>query len=119
MNEVLRNMGARTLKETLADRFQVSYARGCGITDEDTTGIADAVKAAEESDVVVMACGGNCGWVNVTGGEGKDRCSPVSYTHLQDKMRRSKGFHRKMGLRPPGLLESAGMWVLQYRRRWT
>lgn len=75
MNEVLRNMGARTLKETLADRFQVSYARGCGITDEDTTGIADAVKAAEESDVVVMACGGNCGWVNVTGGEGKDRCS--------------------------------------------
>lgn len=25
--------------------------------------------------MVVMACGGNCGWVNVTGGEGKDRCS--------------------------------------------
>jgi len=23
--------------------------------------------------VIVMACGGNCGWVNVTGGEGKDR----------------------------------------------
>ena len=32
------------------------------------------MQAAEESDVVVFACGGNSGWVNVTGGEGKDRC---------------------------------------------
>lgn len=38
-------------------------------------GFARCSKAAEESDVVVMALGGNCGWVNVTGGEGKDRQS--------------------------------------------
>ena len=40
---------------------------------EDQDGFKEAVAAAEESDVVVMACGGNSGWVNVTGGEGKDR----------------------------------------------
>ncbi|WP_215699013.1 glycoside hydrolase family 3 N-terminal domain-containing protein [Clostridium sp. MCC353] len=75
MNGVLRSMGARTLKEELSDRFFVSYAKGCEINDNDISGIPEAVKAAEDSDVVIMACGGNCGWVNVTGGEGKDRCS--------------------------------------------
>ena len=75
MNGVLRKMGAQTLKETLEERFAVIYAKGCGINDDDRSGILQAVKAAEESDVVVMACGGNCGWVDVTGGEGKDRCT--------------------------------------------
>ncbi|MCI6886149.1 MAG: glycoside hydrolase family 3 C-terminal domain-containing protein [Lachnospiraceae bacterium] len=75
MNQVLRKMGAKTLKEVLTERFKVIYAKGCGINDEDTSGIAEAVKAAEASDVVIMACGGNCGWINVTGGEGKDRSS--------------------------------------------
>ena len=75
MNGVLRKMGAQTLKETLEERFAVTYAKGCGINDDDRSGILQAVKAAEESDVVVMACGGNCGWVDVTGGEGKDRCT--------------------------------------------
>ncbi len=75
MNQVLRNIGARTLKEVLAERFEVRYEQGCGLNDQDESGIAAAVAAAGESDVVVMACGGNCGWVNVTGGEGKDRCS--------------------------------------------
>jgi len=75
MNQVLREMGARTLKEVLEDRFEVNYAEGCRITEMDESGIPDAVKVAENSDVVIMACGGNCGWVNVTGGEGKDRCT--------------------------------------------
>ncbi len=73
MNTVLRNMGARSLREVLSERGEVIYAQGCGITDEDISGFAEAVKAAEEADAVVMALGGNCGWVNVTGGEGKDR----------------------------------------------
>lgn len=73
MNTVLRRMGARSLKEVLSERFEVSYAEGCGITSEDKSGFADAVKAAESADVVVMACGGNSGWTNVTGGEGIDR----------------------------------------------
>lgn len=75
MNQVLRDMGARTLREVLAERFEVRYAEGCHLNDEEEAGIAAAVEAAKASDVVIMACGGNCGWVNVTGGEGKDRCS--------------------------------------------
>lgn len=74
MHSVLRGMGCRSLKEELEDRFEVRYAEGCSIIGMETDGFADAVKAAEESDVVIMACGGNCGWVGVTGGEGKDRC---------------------------------------------
>ncbi len=73
MNTVLRQLGTRTLKEVLSERFSVSYAQGCSIVGEETDGFAEAVAAAEQSDVVVMACGGNCGWINVTGGEGKDR----------------------------------------------
>ncbi len=73
MNTVLKQLGARTLKEVLAERFSVAYAQGCSIVGKETDGFAEAVAAAEQSDVVVMACGGNCGWINVTGGEGKDR----------------------------------------------
>ena len=73
MKTVLRNIGTRSLKEVLSERFEVSYAQGCDIIGQDTDGFAEAIKAAKQSDVVIMACGGNCGWVNVTGGEGKDR----------------------------------------------
>lgn len=74
MNSVLRSMGAASLKDVLSQRFEVRYAKGCDITGLDESGIPEAVEAAKESDVVVFACGGNSGWVNVTGGEGKDRC---------------------------------------------
>ncbi len=74
MNTVLRKTGSRSLKEVLTERFELNYAEGCGIIDESTAGFGEAVSAAEDSDVIVMALGGNCGWVNVTGGEGKDRC---------------------------------------------
>lgn len=74
VNTLLRSMGSKSLAEVLGKRFTVRHAEGCAIIDPKTDGIADAVAAAEESDVVVMAAGGNCGWVNVTGGEGKDRC---------------------------------------------
>ena len=73
MNTVLRNMGARTLREVLADKGEVVYAQGCDIIAPSTDGFAEAVKAAESADAVVLALGGNSGWVNVTGGEGKDR----------------------------------------------
>ena len=75
MNGVLRKLHAKSLREVLSDRFETVYAEGCDIIKTSEDGFADAVKAAEESDVVVMALGGNCGWVNVTGGEGKDRQS--------------------------------------------
>lgn len=64
-----------TLVEELESRVKVSYSKGCNIIDEDTKDFANAVKTAEESDLVIMTLGGNCGWTNCTGGEGKDRTS--------------------------------------------
>ena len=72
---LLAKMGARSLRSVLADRFAVTYAEGCKIIGSDTSGIPAAVEAAKDADVIVAAMGGNCGWVNVTGGEGKDRSS--------------------------------------------
>ena len=75
MNKVLRGMGATTLAEELSQRFETTCAEGCKIIGSDTSGFAEAVEAAEGADVAVLALGGNCGWFNVTGGEGKDRAS--------------------------------------------
>lgn len=82
---LLAGMGCRSLKDVLSDRFPVSYAQGCPIVEPDVSGIPAAVQAAEESDVVVLALGGNCGWVNVTGGEGKDR-STLELPGVQEQL---------------------------------
>ena len=74
MNQVLRSLESRSLRQVLEDRFEVNYAQGCALTDPCEDGFEEAVEAARNSDVAVVALGGNCGWVNVTGGEGKDRC---------------------------------------------
>ncbi len=73
MNTILRKMEAKSLLEVLSERFDVRYAQGCSITGKDTGTFDAAVAAAMDCDVVVYACGGNCGWTNVTGGEGIDR----------------------------------------------
>jgi beta-glucosidase len=67
--------GSSSLVEELASRVQVSYAKGCDIVGNDTIGFANAVEIAKTSDIVIMTLGGNCGWTNCTGGEGKDRTS--------------------------------------------
>lgn len=85
MNTILRNMGARSLREVLSERFDVSYAEGCRITDPDKSGFDEALGAAEKSDVVVFACGGNCGWTGVTGGEGIDR-STLELPGVQEEL---------------------------------
>ena len=85
LRTLLTNMGSRSLKDCLADEFEVTYAQGCDIVDMDTSRIPAAVKAAEEADVVVLAMGGNCGWVNVTGGEGKDR-STIALPGVQQQL---------------------------------
>jgi beta-glucosidase len=72
---LLREMGGETLREALAKRLDLSYARGCGITGEDLPGIPEAVELAKKSDLLILALGGNCGWSNATGGEGRDRSS--------------------------------------------
>ncbi len=75
MTTSLRRVGCASLYEVLRERYTVRYAPGCDIVKPGQDGFAEAIAAAKESDVVIMALGGNCGWVNVTGGEGKDRCS--------------------------------------------
>lgn len=75
MTTSLRRIGCQSLYEILDKRYTVTYAPGCDIVKPGRDGFDEAVAAAKESDVVIMALGGNCGWVNVTGGEGKDRSS--------------------------------------------
>lgn len=82
---LLASLGCRSLKDVLSDRFDVTYAQGCPIMERDTAGIPEAVRAAQESDVVILALGGNCGWVNVTGGEGKDR-STLELPGVQEQL---------------------------------
>ncbi|MFC5828129.1 glycoside hydrolase family 3 N-terminal domain-containing protein [Nonomuraea insulae] len=51
----------------------LAYARGCGISDGDTSGIAEAVALAAESDVCVLAVGDRAGlFGRGTSGEGCD-----------------------------------------------
>lgn len=75
LQTLLTKMGSRSLQNALSERFTVNYAEGCKIIGDDTSGFAEALTAANQSDIIVAAMGGNCGWINVTGGEGKDRSS--------------------------------------------
>lgn len=45
------------ITDLVGDKMKVNYAKGCGISSLDTTGIAEAVEAAKESDVVVAVLG--------------------------------------------------------------
>ncbi|HHV11624.1 MAG TPA: beta-glucosidase [Clostridiales bacterium] len=74
MESTLRTMAGLSLKDMMSERYDVSYIKGCDIMTEGKEEFEAALEAAKESDVVIFACGGNSGWVNVTGGEGIDRC---------------------------------------------
>lgn len=77
------------IKNIVGSQIQVNYAEGCDITDLDTSGIEEAVKVAESSDVVVLVVGGTSmtlsgiGWGDdisnddATCGEGFDRADLV------------------------------------------
>ncbi len=69
-------------------RVKINFAKGCGITDPDDSGIREAVDAADRSDLVVLVIGGTSmslsgvGWGELAGegayptcGEGYDRAS--------------------------------------------
>lgn len=54
----------------------VSYAPGCSVAGEDSTGFDQAVALARDSDVVVLVVGDKAGLtVDCTSGEGRDRSS--------------------------------------------
>ncbi|ROT29738.1 glycoside hydrolase family 3 N-terminal domain-containing protein [Micromonospora sp. HM5-17] len=63
-----------SLREALSALFpKLTYAPGCAITGDDTSGIAEAVTAAAESDVCVVAVGDRAGlFGRGTSGEGCD-----------------------------------------------
>jgi beta-glucosidase len=73
------------IKQLAGEKIEINYARGCGISDLDKSGFEEAVKAAKNSDMVVLVIGGTSiiysgiGWGNDqldkhnTCGEGLDR----------------------------------------------
>ena len=75
------------IKKLTNNKLKVNYAKGCNITGDDTSAIAEAVEVAKNSDVVVLVIGGTSstlsgiGWGNdipndyPTSGEGFDRAS--------------------------------------------
>jgi beta-glucosidase len=76
-----------TICSGLSARFDgiLHYAKGCDFDGDDETGFADAIAAAEQSDVVVLALGEPGGWT----GENQSRSSielPVSQERLLDAM---------------------------------
>jgi beta-glucosidase len=75
----------RTLADVLGEKLSVAYAKGCSVVDESTDGFEEALETAKASDVVVMTLGGNCGWFDTTGGEGKDR-STLELPGVQQKL---------------------------------
>lgn len=66
---------APSLLEAIGTEFtQVSYAAGCAVDDDDRSGFADAVAAANNADVVVLVMGDQAGlFGRGTSGEGCDR----------------------------------------------
>lgn len=69
------NYKSTSLVEELKGKVNISYEKGCDIVGNNTKDFDNAVEVAKNSDVVIMTLGGNCGWTNCTGGEGKDRTS--------------------------------------------
>lgn len=67
LEAIRRKVGAQTV---------VHYAQGCGTIDPSRAGFAEAVEAANKSDLVVMVMGDKAGLIEgCTSGEGNDRAS--------------------------------------------
>lgn len=60
------------IKNIFGKQVEVSYAKGCDLTGNDTSGFAEAVKCVQDADACVMVMGG-ANWT--TGGETRDRNS--------------------------------------------
>jgi beta-glucosidase len=68
------------LKSVVGDKLQVNYAQGCDWWSQDRSGIAAAVRAAESSDIAIVAIGTRSTYLgrgpkNSTAGEGFDLSS--------------------------------------------
>lgn len=85
------SMETPSILSALRDRFgeSITYARGCGINDDDTSGIAEAAEVAAAADVVVLVVGDKAGLTaECTTGEGRDRSS-LDLSGVQEELARA------------------------------
>ena len=57
----------RGIKNITKDKVTINYAKGCGITDLDSSGFDEAINAAEKSEVVILVIGGTSMSLSGTG----------------------------------------------------
>ena len=77
IDEIIREQypNIKTLKEAFECQFPESnilFEKGCGLIDGTQEEINLAVETAKKADVIVVALGEKCGWVDARVGEGKD-----------------------------------------------
>jgi len=85
---IMQEYGSISLREAISRQqdVEVLHARGCDFVGESREGFAEAVAAAEQADVVIMALGGKSGWgENATCGEGRD-ASTISLMGVQQEL---------------------------------
>jgi beta-glucosidase len=74
------------IRARAGEKTKVLYAKGCDITDNATGGFAEAVSAASQADVVIMAAGGKSGLLpECTSGEMRDR-TELGLPGVQEKL---------------------------------
>ena len=57
----------RGIKNITKDKVTINYAKGCGITDLDSSGFDEAINAAKKSEVVILVIGGTSMSLSGTG----------------------------------------------------
>lgn len=78
------------IKKLLGKDVKVNYAKGCSVASLDTTGIAEAVNVARESDVAILVVGSSStvfvrGQSESTSGEGMD-LTEIELTGAQEQL---------------------------------
>lgn len=76
------------LKAKLGEEVQINYAKGCEIMVEDTSGFAEAVAAAEKSDVAIVVVGGRSG---LSGLISPGDISDVDFTTIKGRIKDTDG----------------------------
>ena len=76
----------KAIKAKVSTGTAVHYAQGCGVSGHDRSGFAEAVVAAERSDVAVLFVGGKSGLTDdCTTGEARDRAD-IELTGVQNEL---------------------------------
>ena len=76
------------IKTKLGDTVDINYAKGCEIMDEDTSGFAEAITAAQNSDVAIVVVGGRSG---LSGLVSPGDISDVDFTSIKGRIKDTDG----------------------------